>query len=151
MGTWNSVYIGPYVMVKSRSKETKSVEKYHPDTGQIFKDDNIKFCPTTGKELLKREKVSKTSESLTWFESENLDEDMFFAPPYPEYKDKNIHILNGELNTFCESDCFNYDMSNLDIQSRIFEFKAKYKPYLDYLTEENWEYSIHYGVVHYAS
>jgi hypothetical protein len=150
MGFSKNIYIGPYIVVKDKTVETKVTEKYHPNTNVRFKD-HLNFCPDTGIKLEVRTKTVPEKKSFRWF-SEPLKEDCFYCPPYPELNGKTVHILSSRSKvTYSNDDTFVHDLTDHDIYEIMADFKVKFEEYLKYLNDNQWDFSIHYGVVHYAS
>jgi hypothetical protein len=151
MGMYKSTYIGIYLELPYYKQETK-VEFYkHPVTGKIMKS---KFCPDTGVECIKSERIDISYEAPDAYidvSSSNLLSSMFFAPAFCGAGSKTqTFILNSNTKySYNHSGLFNFDISELNIDKLKEEFTIEYKDYLDYYTEQYGEYEICYGVVNY--
>lgn len=79
----------------------------------------------------------------------NFQDNDCFAPTYTGYENKGQIFLFDDLNE--EDDLFHLDLSNINFADELQKFKEKFKDHIDYLTTNNWEFEIGFGVVYYAN
>lgn len=149
MGTYNSVYVGIYILLPHETVPVTETFRVKPNG----KKANTRFDPETGKEYPEttktRMEVQKPNVYIYDDNYPDLQEDMFWEPAYTGApKGYTLGLPNG--GGFCRDDEFTKSMENIEFQRKILEFKRKYSKYLDYYTKTYGRYEIHYGVVHYA-
>lgn len=158
MGYSKSTHIGCYIKVFCKDIVEETISKIHPITKKKF-NNNINFCPETGVKLIP---VIKTKKEKSYFSFYNVEEvlenlgireDTFFRPPYPEYKDFNVFILNSyteDIFKYSDDGGFLLELGSVDGESEVAKFKKKYSKVLEYFEQNGWEYFVGFGVFNYA-
>lgn len=150
MGTYNTVYIGPYIEVKSRMVEKKTAYMTHPVTGKRQRT-MAPFCANTG---VKFEPIEKMITERSFFDfydfPEHLDEAVFFVPAYTENSDKTTTAILSLNPIKGGSELFNLNLAGVDTGILLEQFAMAHVDYLDFITESGFEWSTTWGVVYYA-
>lgn len=146
MGTYNSTYIGPYLIVNN--SDYKSVETiYTTKSGRIHKK-LANFDSETGEPIISTTKeVIKKQRGLPM----ELNNDIFSEAL--ETKDYVIYILNKKSNySYIIDDYDTHQIPfDIDITSIIDTFITDYSKELNLFSERGIIYEIKYGVVNYCS
>lgn len=146
MGTYNSVYVGITLTVKNKPTTIDVTKRVHPETGKEFKT-NVQFCPSTGVKLIDR---IEQKASVAQFEYRDVfDDDNLYSPPYPEFKDKIVYLVNG--GGINNDDTFLLNLNDVNADLEINSFCKKYKEVINYLIDNYWDFEVNYSVFHYAS
>jgi len=153
MGAYRHTYVGIYLEVPHTKVETTVKFYKHPTSGKNMKS---RFDQDTGVEGIENERINIHYEQASPYivDKEGFIEDMFSSPAYQagDYsggKNKYTTFLLNE-NDIELGELENLDLSDINIQEKIKDFKEDYKKYLDYYIELYGEVNIYYGIVNYA-
>jgi hypothetical protein len=144
-------YIGIYLNIPYY-KHTKEITILkNPITGKEVKD---KYDKNTGiKSIIEKKIIIEYLRPNSYIVDEiDYNEDEFWTPAYCE--DETQVFLISENNNFnfnIYDDLFTFDISNININELILEFKMKYKKYIDYYIKLYNQVDICFGVVNYAN
>ena len=158
MGTTNSSYIGIYLTIPAKVKKVQKTSYYNSRGVQT----NAQFCSETGKPNKKFEQTvdeltypsSQLSEydTITPEETKRFSDDNFMVPAYHDYSDGSTMIINHRCKYAIEDEEYqvNVDISKIDVQKLIEEFKSEFKYFLEILEREYGVVNVHFGLVAYA-
>ena len=150
MGAYNNIFVGPYLIVKDTTKTTEVVEYFGSDGVKK----NTKFDPNTGEEFEQRSKTITTNSRFNLYslDIEGFSEDEFFSPEYNGApKGYQTWICDNKIyRLISKDDVFNLDFDISLIKEKKEKFISDYEKYFEKLKELNIEFSINYGIVHYA-
>lgn len=155
MGTYNHVYVGPYIKVKTVEKDVTYTKKISAATGKEFKDPNVYFCPVSGEKLIEQtytqpEKIYGQPHDVP----ARLNEDAFWTPEYTAYREGKVFLCNFRVDQLLSADdLFVFDMAGFSHEYHLERFNAKYAEYIAHWKslygDEN--VMVSYGIVHYAN
>ena len=154
MGIYFSTYIGCFLRLPNKTEpviETfykkpsgeRTSTKFNPDTGEEYEQ--------VSETKLKKVYANTYIEEAKNFKGVFEGGDVFYQPAYAGQTDDYIVALPNSGSNFDEEHGFNHSMGDVNIESKIIEFKKRYSAYLDYYIEQYGQIEVHYGVVHYGS
>jgi len=158
MGTFNSSYVGIFILVKPKEVFKNNKFNVHPDTHKRVKT-NDKFCPNTGVEYLINSETVSVGRPFNIYdlttELDGYDEDELFEPAYSvKPRDFQLYILNGSDDEFRFSKPDNQDTVDFSdlpsIKDVVASFEVKYATLLDAIRNVTEEVIVSYGLVNYA-
>lgn len=154
-----STHIGVFLKFQEGDVEIKTTVLKSPETGKEFPlHGDVKFCPTSGKELV--EHVNTKMEKLQvqgYMEDdiEGLDEDTFWSPEgvstilIPNETSEDIPFMSKGFGSYDSGG--HIDLTDVDVQDTIEKFKQKYDAYIKYYEAQYGSLEVKFGAVSYWS